>query len=60
MLLQILKNILKVKSNEEKVFVSKGIVVAAKISKKRIKDLALDKAEFIDTKLFSDLPTARS
>ncbi len=52
-----LKNLLKIKSNEDQAFVSKGIVVAAKISKKRIKDLELDKAEFIHTKLFSDLPT---
>ena len=52
-----LKNVLKLKSNEETVFVSKGVVVAAKISKKRIKDLQLDKAETIDTRLFSNLPT---
>lgn len=53
-----LKNVLKFKSKEEKVFVSKGIVVAAKVSKKRIKDLSLDKVEFIDTKFFSNLPSA--
>jgi UDP-N-acetylglucosamine diphosphorylase/glucosamine-1-phosphate N-acetyltransferase len=52
-----LKNILKVKSNEEKVFVSKGIVVAAKLSRKKIEQLELGKAEVIDTKLFSNLPT---
>lgn len=52
-----LKNILKVKSNEEKVFISNGVVVAAKVSKKSIKDLALDTAEIIDTNLFSDLST---
>lgn len=51
-----LKNILKSNSNEEKVYVSKGIVIAAKISKKRIKDLSLEKAEIINTKLFTDLP----
>ncbi len=52
-----LKNVLKLKSNEEKVFASKGIVVAAKVSKKRIKDISLDKVEFIDTKIFSNLPS---
>jgi UDP-N-acetylglucosamine diphosphorylase/glucosamine-1-phosphate N-acetyltransferase len=51
-----LKNILKTKSASEKAFVSKGIVVAAIISKKRFKELSLDKAEVIDTKLFNDLP----
>ena len=51
-----LKNIFKVKPKDEKVFVSNRIVVAAKISRKRIEDLELDKAEVIDTKLFSDLP----
>ncbi|MFI5237720.1 MAG: GlmU family protein [Ignavibacteriales bacterium] len=51
-----LKNILKIKSNDEKIFVSKGIIVAAKVSSKKIKDLSLDKAEVIDTKLFSNLP----
>ena len=51
-----LKIILKLKSNEEIVFVSKGIVVAAKLSWKRIEELELAKAEVIDTKLFSNLP----
>ena len=51
-----LKSILSLKSGEEKVFISKGQIVAAKISKKRIRDLSLDKVEFIDTKLFSNLP----
>ena len=55
-----LKNILKVKPNEEKVFLSKGIVVAAKVSGKRIKDLSLDKVEIIDTKLFRNLAISRS
>jgi UDP-N-acetylglucosamine diphosphorylase / glucose-1-phosphate thymidylyltransferase / UDP-N-acetylgalactosamine diphosphorylase / glucosamine-1-phosphate N-acetyltransferase / galactosamine-1-phosphate N-acetyltransferase len=52
-----LKNLLKVKSSEEKVFISNGVVVAAKISKKRIKELSIDTAEIIDTKLFSNLPS---
>ena len=52
-----LKNILSVKSKEEKVFISKGQVVAAKISKKRIKDLLIDSVETIDIKLFSNLPS---
>jgi UDP-N-acetylglucosamine diphosphorylase/glucosamine-1-phosphate N-acetyltransferase len=51
-----LKNILKVKSNEEKVFISKGIVAAVQLSRKRIEALGLVKTEVIDTKLFSDLP----
>jgi len=51
-----LKNILRVKSNEEKVFISKGIVAAAKVSKRRIKELSLDNTEVIDAKLFADLP----
>jgi len=52
-----LKNILKVKPNEEKVFLSKGIVVAAKVSEKRIKNLSLDKIEIIDTEIFENLPS---
>jgi UDP-N-acetylglucosamine diphosphorylase/glucosamine-1-phosphate N-acetyltransferase len=52
-----LKNILSTKSGEEKVFISKGQVVAAKVSKKRITDLSLSKSEFINTKLFGDLPS---
>lgn len=52
-----LKNILKLKPNEEKVFISKGVVVAAKVSAKSIKDLSLDKADFLDTKLFNNLPS---
>jgi len=52
-----LKNVLKLNLTEEKAFVSKGVVLAAKISKKRIKDLSLDKVEFIDTKLFSGFPS---
>jgi len=51
------KNILSTKSGEEKVFVSNGIFVAAKISKKRIKDLSLGKVEVIDTELFKNLPS---
>ena len=51
-----LKNILKVKSNEEKVFVSNGTIVAIRLSQKKIEDLELDNAEFIDTRLFNDLP----
>ena len=52
-----LKNILKAKSNEEKVFVSNGVVVAAKLSRKRIEELELAEAEVIDTKLFSNIQT---
>ena len=52
----ILKNILKVKRTDEKVFVSKGIVVAAKVSEKRIKDLVLDKIEIINTEMLKNLP----
>ena len=52
-----LKNILSAKLNEEKVFISKGIAVAAKISGKRIKDLSLDKIEIINTEVFKNLPT---
>jgi UDP-N-acetylglucosamine diphosphorylase/glucosamine-1-phosphate N-acetyltransferase len=51
-----LKNILKVKPNEEKVFISKGIVVAAKASARRIKELSIADSEIIDTKIFSNLP----
>ncbi|MGB5286926.1 MAG: GlmU family protein, partial [Ignavibacteriaceae bacterium] len=50
------KNILKTKPNKEKVFTSKGIVVAAILSQKKIDNLGLDKAEVVDTKLFSNLP----
>jgi UDP-N-acetylglucosamine diphosphorylase/glucosamine-1-phosphate N-acetyltransferase len=52
-----LEIILKSKINDEKVFISKGVVVAAKISANKIKDLGLDQAEVIDTKLFTNLPT---
>jgi UDP-N-acetylglucosamine diphosphorylase / glucose-1-phosphate thymidylyltransferase / UDP-N-acetylgalactosamine diphosphorylase / glucosamine-1-phosphate N-acetyltransferase / galactosamine-1-phosphate N-acetyltransferase len=52
-----LKSILSAKSNEEKVFISKGIVVAARISAKRIKELSLDNSDIVDTKLFSNLPS---
>jgi UDP-N-acetylglucosamine diphosphorylase/glucosamine-1-phosphate N-acetyltransferase len=51
-----LKNLLKIKANEEKVFVSNGIVVAANLSQKRVEVLELDETEVIDTKLFSSLP----
>src|SRR4030066_1192508 len=51
-----LKKILSTKSGEEKVFLSKGIVVAAKVSGNKVKDLSLDKAEVIDTALFRNLP----
>ncbi|MEJ2104006.1 MAG: GlmU family protein [Ignavibacteriaceae bacterium] len=52
-----LKNILKTKANEEKVFTSKGIVVAAKISWKMIRVLGLVQNEVIDSRLFSNLST---
>ena len=52
-----LKSILSLKSKEENVFVSDGQVVAAKVSARRIKELSLANAEFIDTKLFINLPT---
>ncbi len=55
-----LKSILSIKSAQEKVFVSKGIVVAAKVSGKRIKDLSLDKVEIVDTQVFMNFPSARS
>ena len=51
-----LKNILSTKSGVEKVFVSNGIVVAARLSPKRIKDLSLDKIEIINTEVFKNLP----
>ena len=52
-----LKNILSIKSGEEKVFVSKGVIVAAKISAKRIKEFSLDKSEIINTQLISNFPS---
>lgn len=52
-----LKNILSTKSGEEKVFVSKGVIVAAKISVKRIKEFSLDKSEIISTQLISNFPS---
>jgi UDP-N-acetylglucosamine diphosphorylase/glucosamine-1-phosphate N-acetyltransferase len=52
-----LKSILSSKPNEEKVFVSNGQVVAAKVSAKRIKEFSLDKSEIIETKLFGNLPS---
>lgn len=52
-----LKSVLQINSGEEKVFVSNGQVVAAKVSPKRIRDLSLAETEIIDTKFFSNLPT---
>ena len=52
-----LKNILKLKSTGEKVFVSNGIVVAARVTGKRVKDLLLDKVEVINTEVFKNLPS---
>ena len=52
-----LKNILSAKSGEEKVFVSKGVIVAAKVSAKRIKEFSLDKSEIINTQLISNFPS---
>lgn len=52
-----LKNILSVKPGEEKVFVSGGVIIAAKVSAKRIKEFSLDKVEFINTQLISNFPS---
>lgn len=52
-----LKNILAVKPGEEKVFISNGVVAAAKVSAKRIKNISPTNSELIDTKIFSNLPT---
>jgi UDP-N-acetylglucosamine diphosphorylase/glucosamine-1-phosphate N-acetyltransferase len=52
-----LKNILSTKSGEEKVFVSNGVVVAVKISAKQMRELSLENADTIDTKLFSNIPS---
>jgi UDP-N-acetylglucosamine diphosphorylase/glucosamine-1-phosphate N-acetyltransferase len=52
-----LKNILSAKSSEEKVFTSKGVIVAAKVSAKRIKEFSLDKSEIINTQLISNFPS---
>lgn len=52
-----LKNILSAKPGEEKVFISKGVIVAAKISAKRIKEFSLDKSEIINTQLISNFPS---
>ncbi len=51
-----LKNLLKSKAAEEKVFVSGGIIAAAKVSANRIKDLSLNTSEIVDTNLFNGLP----
>lgn len=53
-----LKNILSLKSGEEKVFISNGVVAAAKVSAKRIKELSLAKSEIIETKIFNNLPAS--
>ena len=52
-----LKNILTAKSGEEKVFISRGILVAAKVSAKRIKEFSLDRSEIINTQLISNFPS---
>ena len=53
-----LKNILAVKPGEEKVFISNGVVAAAKVSAKRIKDISPTNSELIDTKIFNNLPAS--
>jgi UDP-N-acetylglucosamine diphosphorylase/glucosamine-1-phosphate N-acetyltransferase len=50
-----LKNILSTKSGEEKVFVSSGQVVAAKVSEKRIKEFSIADSDIIDTNIFKNL-----
>jgi UDP-N-acetylglucosamine diphosphorylase/glucosamine-1-phosphate N-acetyltransferase len=52
-----LNKILSVKSKDEKVYISNGVIVAAKVSKNRIKKMSLDRMELIETKLFNELPT---
>jgi len=52
-----LKSILSIKSKDEKVFISNGVIVAAYISAKRIKELSLAGSGFIDTKIFNNLPS---
>ncbi|MBT8378367.1 MAG: GlmU family protein [Ignavibacteria bacterium] len=51
-----LKNILKIDSSHDKAFVSKGVIVAAKVSWEKVKKLKLDNVEIIDTNLFRNLP----
>ena len=52
-----LNSVLKLKPNEEKVFISKGVVIAAKVLAKRIKGFSLDKSEIINTQLISNFPS---
>ena len=53
------KNIFKAKPNEDKVFVSNGVVVAAKLSRKKIEELKLAESGIIDTKVFADFPSVK-
>jgi len=52
-----LKNILPIKSKEEKVFISNGVIVAANISAKQIKEFLLYKTDIVDTTLLINLPS---
>ena len=52
-----LKKLLSFKSKGEKVFLSNGVIVAARITKDKLKKLSLDKTEIINTQLFTKLPS---
>ena len=54
-----LKSILSVKSKEEKVFISNGVIVAASISLRRIIEFSFDKTDIIDTTLLKNLPSVK-
>ena len=51
-----LKKILSDKSKDDRAYISNGVVVAAKVSKKNLKKLSLDKTEIINTRIFNQLP----
>lgn len=51
-----LKKVLSDKSKDDRAYISNGAVVAAKVSKKNLKKLSLDKTDIINTRIFNQLP----
>jgi UDP-N-acetylglucosamine diphosphorylase/glucosamine-1-phosphate N-acetyltransferase len=51
-----LRGLLSFNSEDEKVYISNGVVVAAKVAKNRLEKILPDNNNVIDTKLFDELP----
>jgi UDP-N-acetylglucosamine diphosphorylase/glucosamine-1-phosphate N-acetyltransferase len=52
-----LKKLLSFRSKGDKVYISNGEIIAAKVAKNQFKKLSLDKTDIIDTKVFNSLPS---